>query len=131
MSTYFSADSFVSDNPRFRTACQDFIFLNFHAAASKKTESRLWNAHSRVNLKFRPFLARFREGDGKKKHVERRKAEKLYLEFIKSSMRFYRGYIQRLASHFSDVPEILGIARKFSLDSTSMLSISGALTDWV
>jgi len=39
------------------------------------------------------------------------------LDFIKSSMRFYRGYIQRLASHFKDVPEIFDIARKFSLDS--------------
>jgi len=32
-------------------------------------------------------------------------------------MRFYRGYIQRLASHFADVPEILRVAHKFSLDS--------------
>ena len=68
---------------------------------------------------FRPYLARFRKGDGKKKHVERRKAEKLFLDFIKSSMRFYRGFIQRLASHFKDVPEVFEIARKFSLDSKS------------
>ncbi|KAI1612256.1 EST1-like protein A [Exophiala viscosa] len=104
---------------KFRLACQDFMFVDFAAAAQKKTESRLWDAHSKVNKKFRQFLAQFREGDGKKKHVERRKAEKLYLEFIKSSMRFYRGYIQRLASHFSDVPEVFEIARKFNLDTES------------
>ncbi|KAK4944449.1 hypothetical protein LTR10_016123 [Elasticomyces elasticus] len=104
---------------KFRLACQDFIFIGFEAAAQKKTESRLWDAHSKVNKKFRQFLAPFREGDGKKKHVERRKAEKLYLEFIKSSMRFYRGYIQRLASHFSDIPEVFEIARKFNLDTKS------------
>ena len=102
---------------RFRLACQDLIFVDFAAAAQKKTESRLWDAHSKVNKKFRQFLAQFREGDGKKNHVERRKAEKLYLEFIKSSMRFYRGYIQRLASHFTDIPEVFKIARKFNLDS--------------
>jgi len=109
---------FLINTRRFRSACQDFIFLDFQAAANKKTETRLWDAHSKANQKFRPFLAKFRDGEGKKKHVERRKAEKLYLEFIKSSMRFYRGYIQRLASHFSDVPEVLDVARKFSLDST-------------
>jgi len=108
---------FAVNTPRFRSACQDFIFLDFLTAANNKTETRLWDAHSKVNQKFRSFLAKFRDGEGKKKHVERRKAEKLYLEFIKSSMRFYRGYIQRLASNFSDVPEVLDIARKFSLDS--------------
>jgi hypothetical protein len=36
-------------------------------------------------------------------------------------MRFYRGYIQRLASHFADVPEILQIAQKFNLDSRGFL----------
>lgn len=91
--------------------------MDFAAATARKIDPRLWEAHASVNRKFRPFLARFRDGDGKKKHVERRKAEKLYLEFVKSSMRFYRGYIQRLASHFRDVPEVLEVARKFGLDS--------------
>jgi hypothetical protein len=100
-----------------RTACHDFVFIDFDAATETKAETRLWDAHAKVNQKFRPFLAKFRDGDGKKKHVERRKAEKLYLDFIKSSMRFYRGYIQRLASHFRDIPEVLEVAKKFSLDS--------------
>jgi hypothetical protein len=82
-----------------------------------------------VNRKLRPYLAQFRDGESKKKHVERRKAEKLYLEFIKSSMRFYRGYIQRLASHFKDVPEVFEIARKFSLDSKIGLVPCNRLTN--
>ena len=106
-----------SDHCRYRDACVNFIFLDWRAAASRDVETRLWNDHGLVNSKFRPYLASFREGDGKKKHVERRKAEKLYLDFIKSSMRFYRGFIQRLASHFKNVPEVFEIARKFSLDS--------------
>ena len=80
-------------------------------------EIHLWDNHGRVNSKFRAQLAVFRKGEGKKKHIERRKAEKLYLDFIKSSMRFYRGFIQRLASHFKNVPEVFEIARKFNLDS--------------
>ncbi len=102
---------------RFRSVCQDCIFADFEAAAQKKVEHRLWDAHSKVNKTFRGCLAKFRDGDGKKKHVERRKAEKLYLDFIKSSMRFYRGYIQRLASNFANVPEVFEVAQKFHLES--------------
>ncbi|KIW16737.1 hypothetical protein PV08_03926 [Exophiala spinifera] len=105
---------------RLRTACQDCIFASFELATTRKVESRLWDAHSKVNKTFRVFLARFREGESKKKHVERRKAEKLYLDFIKSSMRFYRGYVQRLASHFADIPEVFEVARKFNLDASSV-----------
>ncbi|EXJ83818.1 hypothetical protein A1O1_07445 [Capronia coronata CBS 617.96] len=92
---------------------------DFTAAVQAKVAMRLWEAHSKVNQRYRPFLAQFREEQAKKRPVERRKAEKLYLEFIKSSMRFYRGYIQRLASNFRDVPEVMEIARRFNLDTLS------------
>jgi hypothetical protein len=102
---------------RYRSACENYIFLDFEAATQDKTEGQLWDIHGKINNRFRAQLAKFREGDGKKKPVERRKLEKHYLDFVKASMRFYRGYIQRLASHFADVPEILRVAHKFSLDS--------------
>ena len=101
---------------RYRSACENHIFLDFESAASSKVEDHLWDAHGRVNKRFRSQLAVFRDGEGKKKHVERRKMEKHFIDFIKSSQRFYRGYIQRLASHFDSVPEIFDIARKFGLD---------------
>jgi hypothetical protein len=59
----------------------------------------------------------FRDEEGKRKPVEKRKLKKHYLDFIKSSQRFYRGYIQRLASHFGDLPEIEAVAKKCNLDS--------------
>lgn len=47
-------------------------------------------------------------------------------------MRFYRGYIQRLASHFADIPEVFEVARKFNLDSECSLWLPGVkLTDLV
>ncbi|EXJ62607.1 hypothetical protein A1O7_03045 [Cladophialophora yegresii CBS 114405] len=104
---------------KFRAACQDYIFIDFAAAAEKRVEARLWTAHSKVNSRFRPLMARFREGDGQKLKVERRKAEKVYLVFIKSSQAFYRGYIQRLASNFKGIPEILTLARGMELDTLS------------
>ncbi|PLB51862.1 hypothetical protein P170DRAFT_91924 [Aspergillus steynii IBT 23096] len=74
--------------------------------------------HLKINTRFRKLLSRFRdETVKKKKPVERRKLEKHYLEFIKSSQRFYRGYIQQLSSHFGSIPELEKVARKFNFDT--------------
>ncbi|KAL8935816.1 MAG: hypothetical protein Q9211_004496 [Gyalolechia sp. 1 TL-2023] len=56
---------------------------------------------------------------GRKKPVEERKAAKSYLDFIKSSQRFYRGYIQQLASHFGGIHEIEAVARRFRPDGAT------------
>lgn len=77
----------------------------------------MWEGHIRVHKKFQKHLKQFRDGPGKKKHVERRKAEKHYLAFIKASMQFYRSFIGRLASNFQNVAEVRAIAHKLHLDS--------------
>ncbi|KAL3446264.1 hypothetical protein BJX65DRAFT_279892 [Aspergillus insuetus] len=103
-----------------RSTCQNAILQDFETARSSDVESRLWDAHLKINTRFRKLLSRFREDNGKKKKpVERRKIEKHYLEFIKSSQRFYRGYIQQLASHFGGVLELEKVARKFSFEKLS------------
>jgi hypothetical protein len=61
---------------------------------------------------FHKAFKKFKKEDGKKKVVERRKTEKYHERFIKSSQSFYRGYIQRLASHFANVDEVLNVARQ-------------------
>ncbi|KAL4942645.1 hypothetical protein BDV06DRAFT_158939 [Aspergillus oleicola] len=104
----------------FRNACQNAILSDFEAARTADVEGRLWDAHLKLNTRFRKLLSRFREDNGKKKKpVERRKLEKHYLEFIKSSQRFYRGYIQQLASHFRGISELEKVARKFNFDNLS------------
>ncbi|KAL4928695.1 uncharacterized protein BDV17DRAFT_281790 [Aspergillus undulatus] len=103
-----------------RSACQNAILSDFEAARATDVEGRLWDAHLKINTRFRKLLSRFREDNGKKKKpVERRKLEKHYLEFIKSSQRFYRGFIQQLASQFGGVPELEKVARKFNFDTLS------------
>ena len=97
----------------------DLYFPDLNIAITKQVEARLWAAHGRVNAKFRSYLATLREAAAKKKYVERRKAEALYLTFLKSSIKFYRGFIQRLAANFKNVPEILKIAHAFGLESAS------------
>ncbi|RAL05568.1 uncharacterized protein BO80DRAFT_440347 [Aspergillus ibericus CBS 121593] len=104
----------------FRSACQNAVLQAFETARSVDVETRLWDAHLKINTRFRKLLSRFREEGGKKKKpVERRKLEKHYLEFIKSSQRFYRAYIQQLSSHFGGIPELEKVARKFNSDNLS------------
>jgi Est1 DNA/RNA binding domain/Telomerase activating protein Est1 len=110
-------------NTRYQSACETFLLGHFAAAVAKNTEIRLWNAHSKINNKYRSRLAKFRDANGKKRPVERRKLEKHYLNFIKSSMRFYRGYIQRLASHFKCPAEVLEVAQKLRLDSKLLTEV--------
>ena len=42
---------------------------------------------------------------------------KQYLEFIKSSQRFYRGYIQKLATKFGGIHEVEAVAGRFNPES--------------
>ncbi|PYH99463.1 hypothetical protein BO71DRAFT_479525 [Aspergillus ellipticus CBS 707.79] len=104
----------------FRSACQNAILQDFETARSVDVEGRLWDAHLKINNRFRKLLSRFREENGKKKPVEKRKLEKHYLEFIKSSQRFYRAYIQQLSSHFGGILELEKVARKFNFDNLSV-----------
>lgn len=62
----------------------------------------------------------YREENAKRKPVEKRKLERHYLEFIKTSQRFYRGYIQHLSSHFGGIGELEKVARKFNFESESL-----------
>ncbi len=69
-------------------------------------------------------IQQYREENTKKRPVEKRKLEKHYLDFIKSSQRFYRGYIQHLSSHFGGIVELEKVARKFNFESAQCLSPS-------
>ncbi|KAJ5176942.1 uncharacterized protein N7482_002819 [Penicillium canariense] len=103
----------------FRTACQNAILFDFDTARETDVEGRLWDTHLKLNTRFRKLLSRYREENTKKRPVEKRKLEKHYLDFIKSSQRFYRGYIQHLSSHFGDIVELEKVARKFNFEILS------------
>ena len=49
---------------------------------------------------------------------------KQYLEFIKSSQRYYRAYIQRLATSFGGILELEAVAHKFGLNSRPFCGIA-------
>jgi hypothetical protein len=85
-----------------------------------EVEKRLWDAHSLINQRYRKLLKHFRNGEKKNYVVEKRKLEKRYVDFIKTSQFFYKGYIQRLASHFAGMQGLRRIAHRLSL---SLLSV--------
>ncbi len=104
----------------YRSASQDLIFHDIALASSDDVEVKLWTIHGEVNNVFRSRFKRFRTEEGKRKVVERRKLEKHYEHFIKSSQSFYRGFIQHLASYFANVEEVLEAARKLNSDGRSI-----------
>lgn len=102
---------------KLRTACEKTIFLDFEFAAKLCVEKRLWHAHTLINNRYRKILGRYKHET--KLIVEKRKVEKHYVDFIKTSQFFYKGYIQRLASHFSGIKGLLRVAGQLCLDRTS------------
>lgn len=75
-------------------------------------EARLWDYHVKVKGKFAALLKTFRNGHGKKRPVEKRKAQRLFADFTKASIRFYRAYIGRLPANFKDIPRVFEVAQR-------------------
>ncbi|PGH08623.1 hypothetical protein GX51_01143 [Blastomyces parvus] len=109
---------------KFRIACQNAIFHCFETGtetASLRVEAQLWEIHVKINNRFRRLLLRFRDDNTQKKRpVEKRKLQNHYLNFIKSSQRFYRGYIQHLVSRFDRIPELEKLARELKFENLSV-----------
>ncbi|KAL9014248.1 MAG: hypothetical protein Q9173_001090 [Seirophora scorigena] len=105
---------------RYRTACQDVILGDFDLATAHNIEGKLWDVHVQVNGRFRKEIAYFRALKGKKKPVEQRKTVKMYLDFVKSSQRFYRGCFHELASYAGGIRELKNIAQRFTSDATAV-----------
>ncbi|KAF2138144.1 uncharacterized protein K452DRAFT_277928 [Aplosporella prunicola CBS 121167] len=99
----------------YRAACEKTIFADFQYAADAGIEAQLWAAHSKVNTYFRKQLNKLNK-ENKNRAVEIRVLQKQYLEFIKSSQRFYRQFIIHLDSAFEGLPELRAVARKWKSD---------------
>ncbi|KAI9829632.1 MAG: hypothetical protein M1826_005522 [Phylliscum demangeonii] len=106
--TFEQVEQLIAD---YRIACESVLFADFLWATDHRVGARLWEAHSQINARFRRHLARYQTDEGKKKVVEKRKLIKHYLDYIKSSQRFYRSYIQKLSIRFG-LPELEQVAHK-------------------
>ena len=90
------------------------IFHDFEYADSKKIEGLLWSAHTYMNTEYRNILGRL---VAQNQVVQKRKLEKLYRDFMKTSQSFYRAYIQRLAGRFY-IPELRQAAQHLEMQPT-------------
>ncbi|KAM0182310.1 hypothetical protein ACHAPF_001200 [Botrytis cinerea] len=103
-----------------RIACEAVIFGDFEYATKQRVQHRLWDSHSLINSRYRKLVAHYRSADQRRRAVERRKLEKHYVDFLKESQFFYKGYIQRVASHFGPLPALQRIANRLSLSPLSV-----------
>ncbi|KAG9235516.1 hypothetical protein BJ875DRAFT_269051 [Amylocarpus encephaloides] len=111
-------DNFIN---QLRSACESIIFLDFEYAYKEGIERRLWEAHTKINQRYRKIVDHYRGAADHKKHVvERRKLEKRYADFLKTSQFFYKGFVQRLASHFVGLKDLRRIAHRLSLSTMSV-----------
>jgi hypothetical protein len=102
-----------------RIACEATIFLDFEYATKEGVEGRLWDAHSLINSRYRKMHQHYQNVD-QNKRVEKRKLDKRWVDFIKTSQFFYKGYIQRLASHFTGMTGLRRIAHRLQLETLSV-----------
>lgn len=83
-------------------ACEETTYLDFEYAVQVNVPRHLWDIHVIVKGKYLKKLEKYSKGKLESKNlvVERRKVEKRYVDFLKLSQYFYKGSIQRTASHF-------------------------------
>lgn len=118
---------------RCRTASQDAVLLDFEGALKLRLELSLWEAHVKVNKRFRAELAKVKRPGSfgmvqsltptqqAKENTPRsaenlKNARKEYLTFIKSSQQFYRALIRALATAHGGIPELERVARRLYRD---------------
>ncbi|PHH87605.1 hypothetical protein CDD83_8631 [Cordyceps sp. RAO-2017] len=97
---------------QFRLACVHTIFIDFEYAVAENTEEALWGLHISINSEYRRTLGRLKHSSHP---VERRKAEKMYNNFLRIAQKFYKGYIQRLSARY-DVQELRIVATGIDLE---------------
>ena len=105
----FSFDAVLPILLRYRTQSDICALLDLKRARSDKVEAKLWEVHVTINQKFRNLLHSFKSREGKRRLVEQRKTIKQYVKFIKSSQRYYREYVAKLATAYG-VPELDALA---------------------
>lgn len=90
------------------------IVNDFEYAVVKKVENCLWQCHTFLNGEYRRALSRL---NTQNQAVQKRKLDKLYRAFLKTSEKFYVVYIQQLHHRFS-IPELQQLAHGAETQTT-------------
>lgn len=89
------------------------IFLDFEYAVDEHAEEALWSSHILINKEYRSLINRLKKASHA---VEKRKADKVYSNFLRVAQKFYKAYIQRLGARY-DIAELKRIARGIDVES--------------
>ncbi|KAL7626336.1 hypothetical protein AAE478_003108 [Parahypoxylon ruwenzoriense] len=98
----------------FRLDCMHVIAYDFEYAVDKNVEHFLWQAHTFLNGEYRKVMSRLM---AQNQVVVRRKLEKQYRAFLRTSQSFYVVYIQQLSGRFY-IPELHQVAHGTDLELT-------------
>jgi hypothetical protein len=112
----------------YRQVGEALIFADYENGAVKK-EAKLWHAHTDGKKYFHKALSGLRKQPNEQP-VAMRQLTKLYLQFLKDSLRFYREYIHKLSITFGGIPELEAVAHQVKIDSqgeSSQASVSPEL----
>ena len=112
----------------YRQVCEALIFADYENGAAKK-EAVLWQAHTDGKKYFHKALSGLRKQTNEQP-VAMRTLNKIYLQFLKDSLRFYREYVHKLDITFGGIPELEAVAHQVKSDSqgeSSPASISPEL----
>lgn len=120
---FVTHDHATDSTSRLRLACMQTIFHDFEYAVENKVESFLWAMHTTLNGEYRKAVNRVAN---LRQVVQKRKLDKLYKDFLKTSQSFYRGYIQRLSAQFH-IPELREAARSMDLEPTNTTTHKGSV----
>lgn len=82
-------------------------------------ESRLWAIHTAIKDRHKKLITTSQIKEPKN-IVAVRKLQKRYVDFIKTSQYFYKGYIQRLASRYPAMKGLRRIAHRLQLETLSV-----------
>jgi hypothetical protein len=112
----------------YRQVGEALIFADYENGAAKK-EATLWHAHTDGKKYFHKALSGLRKQPNEQP-VAMRQLTKLYLQFLKDSLRFYREYVHKLSTTFGGIPELEAVAHQVKIDSqgeSSQASVSPEL----
>ncbi|KAG9247102.1 hypothetical protein BJ878DRAFT_539624 [Calycina marina] len=102
-----------------RIAVQEIVFMDIQFASDNGVETHMWNIHVVVKNHLKDLLDLARQGPKDRRVVQRRKFDRAYSDYLKSTRKSYENYIQHLASTFGGIPGLERIASCLRLDALS------------
>ncbi|KAI6361998.1 hypothetical protein MCOR31_008460 [Pyricularia oryzae] len=101
----------------FRLGCVGTVFEDFAYATEQNVDKHLWNMHSTINGEFRRVRSRLNPKAEPKVAILHRQVLKMQGDFLRTSQKFYKGYLQRLSAKYQ-IPNLDRVVKSVRFDVT-------------